>query len=178
MRMGENPHGVLTSMHWNVLTLSTHDLRLIPLAWMVTTFAEMKPVAPYEAWGINESQKCVKNGKSELTSASKPLGPRFPRFPSFLSRGRQIRRPGLNHPIVPSMARHGREADFGFSTCARHSASRGSSEGSKCSQMLDPFQSDHGAHAQAMWILTTLAECQSSCEVAELRAALLRHHGL
>jgi hypothetical protein len=178
MRMGQNPHGVLTSMHWNVLTLSTHDLRLIPLAWMVTTFAEMKPVAPYEAWGINESQKCVKNGKSELTSASKPLGPRFPRFSSFLSRGRQIRRPGLNHSIVPSMARHGREADFGFSTCARHSASRGSSEGSKCSQMLDPFQSDHGAHAQAMWILTTLAECQSSCEVAELRAALLRHHGL
>jgi hypothetical protein len=46
MRMGQNPHGVLTSMRCNVLTLSTHDLRLIPLAWVVMSFAEMSPVEP------------------------------------------------------------------------------------------------------------------------------------
>jgi len=38
---------------WDVLALPTHDLRLIPLARVATSYVEMSSVAPGEAYFIS-----------------------------------------------------------------------------------------------------------------------------
>ena len=52
-RMGENPHDMFARMCCKVLTLPTHDLRLIPLARVATSYVEMSSVAPGEAYFIS-----------------------------------------------------------------------------------------------------------------------------